>query len=263
MTDRAPFRTHPVVRGFDRAAETYERGRPDYPSAVVRHLGRALGLGRSTTVVDLGCGTGKFTRALAPLGAARIGVEPIEGMRRVFAREVPEVPVLAGTAEAIPLPDGFADAVVVAQAFHWFRTRPALREIARVLAPGGGLGLVWNLRDESTPWVHRLSGIVERYRRASRIPRSRDRNWRRAFEDGSVPFGPLKRRVVPHRQEAPRERFVARVLSVSFMALLPPDEQRRVAREVRRELASDPATRDRAVVSMPYRTEVYWTRRDP
>ena len=253
---------HPIVRGFDRAAETYERGRPDYPATVVRHLGRVLRLHRSTTVVDLGSGTGKFTRALAPRGAARIAIEPTEGMRRVFARELPDVPVLAGTAEAIPLPDGFADAVVVAQAFHWFRPRPALGEIARILRPGGGLGLVWNLRDESVPWSHRLSELIEGYRDPRGIPRSRERRWRSEFGRRKGPFGPLFEKVFSHVQRASVETFVARVLSVSVIAVLPRAEQRGVAAKVRAVLASDPATRGRSVLAMPYRTDVYWAFRD-
>ncbi len=256
------FRIHPVVRGFDRAAVTYERGRPDYPTAAVLHLGRRLHLRRGTTVVELGSGTGKFTRALAPLGAARVAVEPVSGMRRVFARTVPDVPVLAGAAERIPLPDGFADAVVVAQAFHWFRPRPALREIARVLRPGGGLGLVWNLRDESVGWSRRLTELLERYRYSERIPRSRDRRWRAGFDDARSRFGPIRARTFGYIQRAPREAFVARVLSVSVIAVLPAAERYQVAREVRAILDRDPTTRGRPVLEMPYRTEVYWTFRN-
>jgi SAM-dependent methyltransferase len=255
---RTTFRTHPVVRGFDRAAEVYERGRPDYPIAAVKHLGCVLHLGRSATVVDLASGTGKFTRALAQLGAARVAVEPVAGMRRVFAHMVPEVPVLAGTAEAIPLPDGFADAVVVAQAFHWFQPRRALKEIARVLRPRGGLGLVWNLRDETVGWSRRLTEIVDEYRYSYRIPRSRDRRWRPAFEEAASPFGPLHERAFPHVQRAPRETFVSRVLSVSVVAVLPAAERRRVADRVRAVLDRDPMTQGRAVIELPYRTETYW-----
>lgn len=255
---RSTFRTHPVVRGFDRAADTYERGRPGYPVAAIAHLARVLHLGRSTTVVDLASGTGKFTRALAPLGAARVAVEPVAGMRRVFTRAVPDVPVLPGAAEAIPLPPGFADAVVVAQAFHWFRPRPALAEIARVLRPRGGLALVWNIRDESVGWSHRLTEIMDRYRYSHRIPRSRSRRWRPAFDRTDSPFGPLHERVFPHVQRAARETFVSRVLSVSVVAVLPSPERRRVADRVREVLDRDPTTRGRSVLELPYRTEVYW-----
>lgn len=251
--------THAAVRGFGRAAELYERGRPDYPSAAVHHLARVLGLAPGRTVVELGSGTGKFTRALASLGAARVAVEPSTGMRRVFARTVPEVAVLPGTAEAIPLPDGFADAVVAAQSFHWFRPRRTLAEIARILRPRGGLGLVWNIRDESVGWSRRLTEILDRY--GWWVPRARERRWRPVFDRADSPFGPLHHRVFHYTQVARPETFVARVLSVSVIAVLSRSERSQVAREVRALLASDPATRGRPMLAMPYRTEVYWTYR--
>ncbi len=252
-------RTHPAVRGFDRAAATYERARPDYPVAAVRHLGRVLHLGPGRTVVDLGSGTGKFTRSIAPLGAARIAVEPTPGMRRVFVRSVPEVPVLDGTAEAIPLPDGFADAVVCAQAFHWFRPRQALREISRVVRPGGGLGLVWNTRDEVPSWSRKISRIVARYRWMS--PKFRLRRWRPAFAEGRIRFGPLHQAEFSHAQRLTPAMMVARTLSVSVIANLPPAERRKVAAEIRAVLRTDPAARGRRTLVLPYTTEVYWSHR--
>lgn len=248
------------MRGFDRAAETYERGRPDYPTAAVELLGRALHLRRGTTVVELGSGTGKFTRALAPLGAARVAVEPTAGMRRVFARIVPEVPVLAGTAEAIPLPDRFADAVVAAQAFHWFDPTRAFPEIARVLRPGGGLGLVWNYRDEPVAWSRRLTEIVDEYRVRQGVPRASEERWRAAFGWRSSPFEPLRVRSFPHIQRASRRGFVSRILSISAIAVLPATERRVVADRVREVLDGVPPDRPGQMLEMPYRTEVYWTR---
>ncbi|MGI0128809.1 MAG: class I SAM-dependent methyltransferase [Thermoplasmata archaeon] len=256
---RSSPRTHPAVRGWDRAAATYERARPDYPRAVVRHFARVLGLGPGRTVVELGSGTGKFTRALAPLGAARVAVEPTRGMREVFRRAVPGVAVLDGTAEAIPLPDAFADAVVSAQAFHWFRTGPALREIHRVLRPGGGLGLLWNTRDETVGWSRRLSALMARYRGGT--PTTRDRGWRAAFAAPRSGFSPLRHRSFRHQQEGTPALFVDRVLSVSVIAVLPAAERRKVAAGVRRLLAEDPDTRGRGRIVLPYRTDVYWCRR--
>jgi len=257
-------RTHPAVRGFDRAADAYERGRPDYPVAAVRHLGRVFRLRPSRTVVDLGSGTGKFTRALAALGAARVAVEPTAGMRAVFARTVPDVPVLDGTAEAIPLPDAFADAVVSAQAFHWFRVRPALREIRRVLRRGGGLGLVWNTRDDSVCWSRRFSEILEA-RGHSNFPwreRRAGTYWktvlRPAFEARGCGFTPLRYRAFRHFQDGTPALFVDRALSVSRIAVLPPERQREVAREIRELLATEPETRGRKRIRLPYRTDVYW-----
>jgi SAM-dependent methyltransferase len=256
---RHPPTVHPNVRGFDRNAAGYERARPGYPAAAVRRLGRALEIGPGTTVVELGSGTGKFTRALAPLGAARVAIEPTAGMRAVFHATVPEVPVVPGTAEAIPLPDGFADAVVCAQAFHWFRTRPALREIARVLRPGGGLGLVWNVRDESKGWSRAITELIEPYRGST--PATRERRWRRVFAAGGHGFGRLHAAKFRHAHRGPPELFVERVLSVSMIAVLPPAERARVAAAVRSLLRTDPETRGRATIAMPYATEVYWALR--
>ncbi len=260
-------RTHPNVRGFDRAAAIYERARPDYPVAAIRHLGRVLALGPGSTVVELGSGTGKFTRAIASLGAARIAVEPTAGMRRVFEQTVPDVPVLEGTAERIPLPDAFADAVVCAQAFHWFRPRPALREIRRVLRPGGSLGIIWNTRDESVRWSRGLTEIVEAHRgsvpvwREATGGRYRRVVLPRAFADPKVGFTPLSHRAFRNVQEGTPSTFVERTLSVSSIAVLPASGQRDVARAVRSLLATDPETRGRGRLRLPYRTDVYWCRR--
>ncbi len=255
---RAPRRTHPAVAGFDRAAGAYERGRPEYPVDAVRYLARSLGLRPRRTVVELASGTGKFTRALVRTGAAIVPIEPTRGMREEFARQLPDLPVIDGVAEAIPLPDGFADAVVVAQAFHWFRPRRALREIHRVLRPGGGLALVWNRRDESVPWVRALTRIIDRY--GWNVPRTRQARWRRVFERGEADFAPLRLRSFRFAQRLDRSTLVDRFLSVSCIAVLPRPEQRRVAREIRAVIDRDPATRGRSRLELPYRTDVYLTR---
>ena len=103
-----------------------------------------LGLWPGRVVVDLAAGTGKLARQLVPSGARVVAVEPLVEMR---SRIPAGIETLDGTAEAIPLPDDFADAVTVAQAFHWFDAEAALREIERVLQPSGLLALVSNRRD--------------------------------------------------------------------------------------------------------------------
>ena len=147
-----------AAKGFQAGADAYERGRPSYPDEAIAFTVEMLGLDAAATVVDLGAGTGKLTRLLVPSGARVVAVEPVEGMRRKLVElAAGAVRVLDGTAEAIPLPNGSADAVVVGQAFHWFAGAPALREIHRVLCPDGRLALLWNVRDESEPWGASIS----------------------------------------------------------------------------------------------------------
>lgn len=244
-----------AARGFGLAAEAYERGRPDYPDEAVAWLMQELRLGPSATVLDLGAGTGKLTRQLVPTGATIVAVEPLESMRRRLASALPGVAALAGTAEAIPLPDRSVDAVVVAQAFHWFRGEVALREIHRVLGPGGRLGLIWNVRDDSVDWVARLTEILDAH--AEGIPRFKHEEWKAPFATTRL-FGPLRERRFAHAQVMDEPTLIDRIESVSFIATLPPDEHEDVLRRVKRLVETHPAVRRGSLITLPYRTVVYW-----
>ncbi len=177
-----------AAQGFPGAAASYEAGRPTYPPQAVARLARELHLGTGRAVLDLAAGTGKLTALLVGTGACVVAVEPVAEMRAVLEAALPGVRALPGTAEAIPLGSGTVDAVTVGQAFHWFRGDEALREIHRVLRPGGGLGLLWNVRDTSVPWVARLSELMEPHRRDA--PAYRSGAWREAFERTTL-FGRL------------------------------------------------------------------------
>lgn len=172
--------------GYSSQAQTYTQGRPTYPEALSSWLRQKLAIDQQTRVLDLGAGTGKFTSLLKPLTDRLVAVEPIEAMRGEFSKSLPDVEVLAGTAQAIPLPALSVDVVLCAQAFHWFADAQALAEIHRVLTPGGRLGLVWNVRDESVDWVAAITRIITPYEgnaraftRANGETRSRARASRR------------------------------------------------------------------------------------
>ncbi|WP_108717515.1 class I SAM-dependent methyltransferase [Miniimonas sp. S16] len=153
MTERAT--------SFGAAAATYEAGRPTYPEpAVAWLLGDPSPDAPPLRVADVGAGTGKLTRGIVATGAEVVAVDPDPAMLAVLREQVPGVPTFRGTAEALPLPDGSVDAVVMGQAWHWVEPGAASREVARVLRPGGVLGLIWNVRDESEPWVRRLTEIM-------------------------------------------------------------------------------------------------------
>lgn len=147
--------------GFGREAEAYERSRPSYPPDAVAWLVNHLQVRRGSVVADLAAGTGKLTRLLLPTGASVIAVEPVPAMHQVLHRLLPTVPAVAGTAETMPIKSASLDAVCVAQAFHWFDADAAFSELARVLRPGGRVGLVWNARDRDIDWVRRVWAIMD------------------------------------------------------------------------------------------------------
>jgi SAM-dependent methyltransferase len=156
-------------------------------------------------------------------------------------------------AEALPLRAHSVDAVLVGQAFHWFDGEVALAEIRRVLRPGGGVGLVWNMRDESHDWVARLGDIRRRYGDI----RYDSGQWQQAF--ASSGFAPLVERRFRFEQVLEPEGVVELMQSRSFIAALDPDENRAVREEIRALLGRHPETAGRDVLVLPYRTDVYWT----
>ncbi|MBV9936179.1 MAG: class I SAM-dependent methyltransferase [Actinobacteria bacterium] len=240
---------HAGAQAFGGAGDAYERGRPTYPADAVAWMAMSLRVDADARVVDLAAGTGKFTRVLSSFAPRLIAVEPLQGMWRHLHAASPELPVVAATAERIPLRNQSVDAVTVAQAFHWFRAEEALGEIRRVLRPGGRLGMVWNRRDQSVPWVAELGRLLDRYERDT--PRFAKGLWAKAFES-NAPFTPLEERSFRHEQELDVAGLQDRVGSVSFVAALDADEKARVLDEVA-GIASGLGER----FALPYVTEVF------
>jgi len=142
---------NPVAAGgFSSAAGHYARSRPTYAARAVGLLKESIPPG---PVLDVAAGTGILTGQLLRAGRALVAVEPLPEMLAQLRRSLPAVPGLQATAEALPFADGSFAGVTAAQAFHWFDAPAALAEAARVLEPGGVLAMVWNVRDESVPWV--------------------------------------------------------------------------------------------------------------
>lgn len=145
----------------------YVRYRPGYPAGALELLARECGLGRSSTVADLGAGTGIWTSRLAETGCRVLALEPNREMRRAGSRRLGDaqgVRWLDGTAEATGLPDGSVDLVTAAQAFHWFDRRRARAELARVLRAGGWMAVLWNERHkETTPFLAAYERLLRRW----------------------------------------------------------------------------------------------------
>jgi SAM-dependent methyltransferase len=229
--------------GLARSVAAYERGRPGYPPAAVDFLAARLRLGPGRTVVDLAAGTGKLTRPLLATGAEVVAVEPVAEMRAALPAGARTVD---GRAEAMPLTTASADAVAVAQAFHWFDGDAALAEIHRVLRPGGALALVWNRRRMDEPLNQAIEELTSPYR--AHTSSFHTGAWRVAFE-GTELFGPLEGRAFPNEQSLDADGLADRVASVSFIAALDEKERTNVLRAVR-ALAGD------AGVTIHHDTEV-------
>ena len=141
---------------FRSGGSHYQRVRPGYPRDSAEWLVPA----GASAALDVGAGTGKFTALLLEWGLKVTAIDPSEDMLAQLELHCPAATTVAGTAEATGLPDNAFDVVSVAQAWHWCDPLAASTELARVLRPGGTLGLVWNQLDTSVPWVHRLSRIM-------------------------------------------------------------------------------------------------------
>lgn len=129
--------------------------RPSYPKALLNRIQEILS--EKAPVIDLAAGTGLMTKALVTKGFNVTAVEPVEGMRTKLMEVVPGVPCIEGTSWNIPVDGASQNAIVVAQAFHWFDDIKTLEEMHRVLKPGGYGILAWNLESgDRSEWVAKL-----------------------------------------------------------------------------------------------------------
>jgi ubiquinone/menaquinone biosynthesis C-methylase UbiE len=152
------------------------------------------------------------------------------------------VEALAGTAEAIPLQDQSVDAVMCAQAFHWFRADEAVREITRVLRPGGGLALLWNGRDLDDPKHARIDELLAPHRR----------EFPSGEEYLQAVLGPIEHRTWRYEQRLTLEEYVDRVASTSFVAAMTTEQRGEFLNQVRDALSGSAEP-----LEVRYLTEVY------
>jgi SAM-dependent methyltransferase len=235
------------ARSFDRAADEYERTRPDYPPAVLE----ALPLGEDAEVLDLGAGTGKLTRVLTQRYRRVVAVEPLDGMRAILERVVPAAESRAGSAEAIPLPDASVDGVFAGQAFHWFANDQAIAEIARVLRPGGVLALIWNSPDDDrpSPLPEGYQAYLKELHDAGLSIFEGAPSWQDVIAHG--PFGEVHEAAVPHDHVLDRAGVLDNARSVSWIASLPDDEREAVLQRLDELLSDGP-------FAIPNRANAMW-----
>ncbi len=224
---------------FGSAAAAYERGRPSYPPEAIDWLLPAA----ARDVLDLGAGTGKLTTRLVERGLDVVAVDPIPEMLDVLRGALPETHALLGTAEEIPLADNSVDAVLVAQAWHWVDPARAIPEVARVLRPGGRLGLVWNTRDERLGWVRELGDII-----------GRDGDPVRNKVTLPEPFAAVQRHQVEWTNYLTPQALIDLVASRSYCITSPAEVRTKTLGRVRQLLTTHPALANTGGLALPYVT---------
>jgi len=246
---------HPSAAvGYSTNAEVYVKGRPDYPQEVDQWLRLRLGLREGKSVLDLGAGTGKFSKRLSSTGARVTALDPVAAMLEQLSKEQPGIETKLGSAESMPLESNSLNTVVCAQSFHWFATAAALAEIRRVLKPGGQLGLIWNVRDESVGWVAALTKLIAPFE--GDTPRYRTQEWRSVFP--AEGFSQLHEERFLNEHVGPSEQVIIdRILSVSFIAALGGEERSIVESQLRQMIDSTPELAGRASIKFPYETVTF------
>lgn len=250
---------HPdAAKGFARGARDYEAGRPSYPKEAIDAIVSEYAIGPSTVVVDVGAGTGKFTRLLTATQAELLAVEPVAEMREVFAETVPGVPIVDGTGEAIPVDDASVDVLTAAQVFHWVDGARGVAEIERVLKPGAGIAFIWNRRDTTVAWPKAIERLMDSVAGdAPRYASEPGRGWRDVMEaDGR--FGEMRRLEFRLDHPTSLEATLARVASTSYVSALPDDERAGILDEVRAIVAGAGLGTE---FTEPYITEVFLCRK--
>jgi SAM-dependent methyltransferase len=250
---------------FGSAADHYGRYRPG-PSAEAVEWVIPDRVGR---VVDLGAGTGGLTRLLVGRADEVVAVEPDVRMRDVLIRTLPEVRTLAGAGESIPLPEGSAEVVVACASWHWMEPGPTLREVGRVLVPGGTLGVMWSgpdltsLADMARALVRDLQPGLDGRSEAELATALENPH---AAEQvlilpAGMPFDHPEKAVFTWHVAVTADQLVGLLGTYSWVILMPEDTRRRLYASARRVLRDALGVEGDATLDLGYRTEVWRTRR--
>jgi SAM-dependent methyltransferase len=230
---------------FGSQADVYDRARPEYPADAVAWMLSA----DARDVADVGAGTGKLTSGLVAEGRVLTAIDPDPQMLARLSERLPGIPTLVGTGEDLPLPDASMDAVVFGQAWHWVDPPRASAEVARVLRPGGTLGLIWNIRDDTEPWVRELTEVMHTSDAEELIAAG-----------GPVvgePFGALEHATFPWTATFTVDSLVELAASRSYLITAAPARRNEILAAVRSlgERVRDAEGR----IGMPYVTHAYRT----
>jgi SAM-dependent methyltransferase len=226
---------------FGAAAESYDRYRPAPPPEAADWLVPD----GARRVADVGAGTGGFSRVLAERVDEVVAVELDLRMATLLAARSTGVAVVAGKGEALPVRTASLDAVLVSSAWHWLDADLAVPEVARVLRPGGVLGVVWNGPMRRVDWVSQLLGRDG--------PTATDRSGprRELIIPDLLPFSEPESRVIEWSLPRTPSELIGLAGTYSRVITLASQDRLSVARRAAELVESHPLLRNRARIDLP------------
>ncbi|KJA14644.1 hypothetical protein HYPSUDRAFT_72456 [Hypholoma sublateritium FD-334 SS-4] len=250
--------------------ELYDRIRPSYQPFSLDYIRESVKESGTLNIVEIGAGTGIFTRAILedPKWTPRIrelkAIEPSEGMRSVFEQKVKDdrISIAEGYFDATGVESGWADLIVIAQAYHWCPDyEKASAEFARILKPDGTLALIWNLEDtDGAKWVAQIREIIEKHEHGA--PQFHHGHWRQTFDTVSYQkyFQPHEQKSWNYHTQGTRESVIDREFSKSYIAVLPQDKKATI-QDPARKVVDDGAEKvwineSEGIFEYPYKADV-------
>jgi SAM-dependent methyltransferase len=239
------------AQGFGASANEYDRLRPDPPEAAIDWLIEQP----CERAVELGAGTGRLSRILTQRIPQLYAIEPDPRMREVCQTVCPGITLLPGTAEDVPLEPVSVDGAFVMNAWHWFDPDRTSAELARVLRPGGRLGVLWNEFDvdQGAGWVREVFGVV-----ANHQPDRRPGDFRLP---ATAPFEPPEQLVLQWTTPKAPADLVGLLGTYSAVLAMSPTDRDGLLARTRELIDTHPDLAGKTTIDLPYRSICWRTRR--
>jgi ubiquinone/menaquinone biosynthesis C-methylase UbiE len=239
---------------FSKRVDNYVKYRPSYPEVVLAFFREQFGLTQDHTIADVGAGTGIFAELLLKNGYRVTCVEPNDVMREASIGQLSHYSgfnSVKGQGEATGLAAQSVDLITVAQAFHWMEPTVTKKEFLRILKPGGHIALIWNIRQQGSPFLVAYDKLKSDF---GTDYSTSGRDVRDVLIDFFAP-AVMQLTIFPHQEKLTWEALKGQLLSASYIPM-PGHERYEEMMGVLTGLF-DTYQQD-GTITMEYKTKVYW-----
>ncbi|XP_028394828.1 uncharacterized methyltransferase C25B8.09-like [Dendronephthya gigantea] len=254
-------------------ADLYDKTRPNYNlSSVEFLLEKVDALKPHTgpepfTIVELGAGTGRFTRAVLEVLKKQsvenfkiIPTEPLTEMCEKFRKMMPDIEILQYTASDLHgLANNSADAILAGQSFHWFGMNPkAIDEIHRVLKPKAKLGIIWVMADRSVPWINSIREILDPEFEKVDLPHPANRSLEPVRNHGGFGNEGKGDTAFKVSMELDLDGVMETHKAYSVIVCASDQDRKRILQAIEREMKTNPDTKDKQKYNYELLTSTHW-----